>query len=197
MYNNKYKLTKCVKELYKKGFTSSISGNHSIRVKKDYIWITPSRIPRYYIKENDLVKVNIKTGKFYGKLKPSTEWKMHVCIYRKMENINAVIHTHSPYTLAVAISPMKFRHILEEAKIIVGTPVIIQNIPSGSNQLAEKISKTFGDNGIKVIIILNHGVVAIGENIEEARAVIESLEEWAKIMIYSKIMGGPKKFLNN
>jgi hypothetical protein len=37
-------------------------------------------------------------------------------------NVNAVVHTHSPYTLATAISVNEFQHIIEEAKIVVGNP---------------------------------------------------------------------------
>jgi ribulose-5-phosphate 4-epimerase/fuculose-1-phosphate aldolase len=37
------------------------------------MWITPSGIPRYNLKEKDLVKVNLETMKTRGRLKPSTE----------------------------------------------------------------------------------------------------------------------------
>jgi L-fuculose-phosphate aldolase len=50
-------------------------------------------------------------------------------------------------------------------------------------------------NGVRAVIIRNHGVVSIGNNIYQARAVIESLEEWAKIYTISKIFGGPKYVL--
>ena len=45
---------------------------------------------------------------------------------------------------------------------------------------------------IRAVIIRNHGVVAVGTNIHQARAVVEALEEWAKILTISKIFGGPK-----
>jgi ribulose-5-phosphate 4-epimerase/fuculose-1-phosphate aldolase len=54
--------------------------------------------------EEDLVKVNLETGKTLGRLKPSIEWYMHVSIYKKLGKANAIVHTHSPYTLGNAIS---------------------------------------------------------------------------------------------
>ena len=51
------------------------------------------------------------------------------------------------------------------------------------------------DGEIKAVIIRNHGVVAVGTSIHQARAVIESLEEWAKILTISKIFDGPKYLL--
>jgi L-fuculose-phosphate aldolase len=178
------------------GFTSPVSGNHSIRIQnKKWMWITPSGVPRYNLKEEDLVKVDLETGKSLGRLKPSIEWYMHLSIYKKLASANAVVHTHSPYTLGIAISEGdKFQHVLEEAKIIVGNPVIVPCKPSGSSELAHLVSEVIeeGRGKIRAAIIRNHGVVAIGSNIHQARAVVEALEEWAKILTVSKIFGGPK-----
>jgi L-fuculose-phosphate aldolase len=183
------------------GFTSPVSGNHSIRIlNKKWMWITPSGIPRYNLQEEDLVKVHLETGKTLGRLKPSIEWYMHVSIYKKLGKVNAIVHTHSPYTLGIAISVIdKFPHIIEEAKIVVGNPAIIPNKPSGSTELANIVSEAFGRCGekLRAVIIKNHGVVAVGNNIHQARAVVEALEEWAKILTISKIFGGPKYVLDD
>jgi L-fuculose-phosphate aldolase len=133
--NNKKALVNCVKDLYRMGFTSPVSGNHSIKIENTkWMWITPSGVPRYNLREEDLVKVNLKTGRTLGKLKPSIEWYMHLSIYKKSK-VNAIVHTHSPYTLGIAISVTnQLQHVLEEAKIIVGDPVIVSNKPSGSKE---------------------------------------------------------------
>ena len=191
------------------GLTSSVSGNHSIRFKgKKWMWITPSGIPRYVLQEKDLVKVHLEANSTIShgtstrsryKSKPSIEWRMHASIYNKRSNVNAVVHTHSPYTVAIAISVNEFQHIIEESKIVVGNPVIISNKPSGSPDLANAVSNAFvgekDEEQVRAVIIRNHGVVSIGNNIYEARAVIESLEEWAKIYTISKIFGGAKYVL--
>lgn len=199
--NNKKTLLNCVKDFYRMGFTSSVSGNHSIRIQnKKWMWITPSGIPRYNLQEEDLVKVHLETGKTRGSQTPSIEWHMHVSIYKKLRKVNAIVHTHSPYTLGIAISlTNQFQHIIEEAKIVVGDPIIIPNKPSGSTELANIVSEAFGQGGkkIRAVIIMNHGVVAVGNNIHQARAVVEALEEWAKILAISKIFGGPKYVLDN
>jgi L-fuculose-phosphate aldolase len=199
--DNKKTLVNCVKDLYRMGFTSPVSGNHSFRIhNKKWMWITPSGIPRYDLCEDDLVKVHLETGKTLGRLKPSIEWYMHVSIYKKLGKVNAIVHTHSPYTLGIAISVIdKFQHIIEEAKIVVGKPVIIPNKPSGSTDLANMVSEAFGQRGekLRAVIIKNHGVVAVGSNIHQARAVVEAFEEWAKILTISKIFGGPKYVLDN
>ena len=167
--DDKETLVNCVKDLYRMGLTSPVSGNHSIRIQnKKWMWITPSGIPRYILREEDLVKVHLQTGKTLGTLIPSVEWYMHVSIYKKLGKVDAIVHTHSPYTLGIAISAIKFQHIIEEAKIVVGNPVIIPNKPSGSSELANIVSEAFRNSGEKTraVIIRNHGVVAVGSNIQ-------------------------------
>jgi L-fuculose-phosphate aldolase len=175
------------------GLTTSISGNHSVRAGS-WIWVTPSGVPRYRMRPIDLVKVNLKTGKTIGSSKPSIELGMHRSIYSQRPDINAIVHAHSPFTIGVSISG-KFRHIIEEAKIVVGQPTFITNKPSGSIELARAVSNQF-QKGARAVVIKNHGVVAGGSDIHHARAIIESLEEWAKILTIAQVFGGVSDWLD-
>jgi len=183
--NLKAELVTCVRDLYTLGLNTAISGNHSVRFDKIWMWITPSEIPRYKMKTTDLIRINMKTNAIMGKHKPSREWVMHKKIYEN-SGANAIVHCHSPFTLGVSISS-KFKKIIEEADIIVGDPIIMDNIPSGSVDLASIVSKCFRDNKVRAVIIKNHGVVAIGKDLHKARSVVESLEEWSKVLTVSKI----------
>jgi L-fuculose-phosphate aldolase len=113
---------------------------------------------------------------------------MHREIY-EITNSNAIVHCHSPYTLGISIAS-KFEDVIEEAKIIVGDPIIIENVPSGTVELASSVSRCFEDDRVRAVIIKNHGVVGIGKNLDEARSVVESLEEWAKVLTVCKIFNG-------
>jgi L-fuculose-phosphate aldolase len=193
--NSKKELVDCVKNLYWMGLTTSISGNHSIRFRKEWMWITPSGISRYKIHSNHLVKVHLRTGKVFGNIRPSIELDLHRNIYNKRQDVNAIVHTHSLFTIGISISSRKFQHVIEEAKIVVGQPVIISNKPSGSKDLAESVSTAFQESDVRAVVIKNHGVVAVGKDIHQARAVVESLEEWAKLLTISEIFGGAKNYL--
>jgi L-fuculose-phosphate aldolase len=194
--NSKNELVRCVKNLYWMGLTTSISGNHSVRFRKNWMWITPSGFSRYKIQAKHLVKVHLRTGKAFGNIRPSIEFNLHRNIYNNRHDINAIVHTHSPFTIGVSISS-KFRHVIEEAQIVVGEPVIISNKPSGSNDLAESVSLAFQkEHSTRAVVIKNHGVVTIGKDIHQARAIVEALEEWAKIVTVSEIFGGAKDYIS-
>ncbi len=149
------------------------------------MWITPSDVPRYKIKSTDLIKINMKTNERIGKHKPSREWLMHRKIYENT-GANAIVYCHSPYTLGISVSS-NFEEVIEEATIVVGDPIIIENVPSGSTEHASNVSKCFADKKVRAVIIKNHGVVAIGRDLDQARSVVESLEEWSKVLMVCKI----------
>ena len=194
MDSSKRDLVECVKSLYTIGLTTSVSGNHSVRDRDRWIWITPSGVPRYRMRAEDLVRIELKTGKVVAGRKPSVELNMHMDIYSSRPDINAIVHAHSPFTIGISISS-EFRQVIEEAKIVVGEPAVIANRPSGSIELAEAVSGEF-KRGARAVVVKNHGVIAGGMDIHHARAIVESLEEWAKILTVARIFGGVRDYLD-
>ena len=194
MDSSKRDLVECVKSLYTIGLTTSVSGNHSVRDRDRWIWITPSGVPRYRMRADDLVRIDLKTGKVVAGRKPSLELNMHMDIYSSRPDINAIVHAHSPFTIGISISS-EFRQVIEEAKIVVGEPAVIANRPSGSIELAEAVSGEF-KRGARAVVVKNHGVIAGGIDIHHARAIVESLEEWAKILTVARIFGGVRDYLD-
>jgi ribulose-5-phosphate 4-epimerase/fuculose-1-phosphate aldolase len=146
------------------------------------------------MRASDLVRVDLKTGRAIGRSRPSIELGMHRSIYNVRPDVNAIVHTHSPFTIGVSVSA-KFRQVIEEAKIVVGDPAVIANRPSGSAELARAVSDEFR-KGARVVVIRNHGVVAGGSDIHHARAIVESLEEWAKILTVAQLFGGVSDWLD-
>ncbi|MGI0025143.1 MAG: class II aldolase/adducin family protein, partial [Nitrososphaera sp.] len=51
--------------------------------------------------------------------------------------------------------------------------------------------------GARAVVVKNHGVIAGGEDMHHARAIAESLEEWAKILFVSRTFGGVKDILRD
>jgi MOSC domain-containing protein YiiM len=98
------------------------------------------------------------------------------------------VYILSPYTLALAISAEKFQHVIEEAKVVVGNPIIVINNPSGSIDLANIVSKVFEERetGEEVRAVNYKPWCWKGwKQYSQARAVVEALEEWAKILTIS------------
>ena len=83
------------KKLLDKNLVAGTSGNLSIRGEdENTFYITPSGIDYLEITEKDIVRINSKGESLDKFRKPSSEWRMHIEIYKNYPNYNAVVHTH-------------------------------------------------------------------------------------------------------
>ena len=89
-------------QLLNTGLTYGTCGNISTRIpQQKKIIITPSGIPYHLVNPKDLVIASFD-NKIQGKQKPSLETPLHLAVYKKREDLGAIIHTHSCYALAVS-----------------------------------------------------------------------------------------------
>ncbi|MGC8545075.1 class II aldolase/adducin family protein [Athalassotoga sp.] len=157
-------------------------GNVSMRLENGNILITPSGIPYDEIREEDIVLCD-RTGKVIeGKLLPSSELKMHLALYAKREDVNAIVHTHSLYA-SVASSIFEEVPILVEdvAMVIGGTIKVTEYKLPGTEELAEEVVTAIGDNN--AVIISNHGQAAVGQTMEDAMLSAQMCEKAAQMYI--------------
>ncbi|VYU12528.1 class II aldolase/adducin family protein [Peptoniphilus gorbachii] len=179
------------KKLLDKKLVAGTSGNLSLRGQADDIYITPSGMNYLEITENDIVKINFKGEILEGDKKPSSEWMMHVEIYKNYPNYNAIVHTHSPIATAFAVSRKKIPLILIEMKPFLGGEIEVAPFkPSGSLELAKSLIPYLKKSNS--CLLANHGVVSCGRNIESAFLSAEYVEDAAKIYYYSLNIGDPK-----
>ncbi len=120
-----------------------------------------------------------------GKEILSTETPFHLACYKADKTIAAVIHAHSPYTIAAAERTDVLRDISYEFECILKGPVpVVEYIKPGSQDLAEAIAKEI-KKGACAVILKKHGAVAVGTNIEEALLRIQALERACITFLHS------------
>lgn len=113
-------------------------------------------------------------------LEPSSEWRMHAEIYRRRPDVNAVIHTHSPYASAYAFLKRKLRAVNPESQYVLGEIPIVPYFPSGTQEFATAVGAAIAD-GALVAMLERHGTVAVGKRARDALNLAEMLEETARI----------------
>jgi len=93
------------KKLWMRGLVSGSDGNLSIRISRDRILTTASGIPKGELREEHLLELKLDgTVITRSKWKPSSEIKMHLIVYSRRPEINAVCHAHPPYATAFAVA---------------------------------------------------------------------------------------------
>lgn len=175
------------KRLVEGNFVQGTWGNISIRLDHENMLLTPSGLDYQVMKNDDLVIMNINTMEYQGKHKPSSEKDLHAIIYRQRKDINAVIHSHPVHCSTIACMRLGLQAtILPEITSLVGGDIRISKYALPSTlKLAKNVSKVLKDrNGC---LIANHGVIAFGNNMEQAFSVIDVMEKGAKLYVDSTI----------
>ncbi len=173
--------------LYKKQLIGGYGGNISVK-EKELLLITPTGINKGLIKQEDLLVVDFNGKVIEGKGKPSTEILMHYEIYKKRNDITAIIHSHPPYCVALALSGILLPdNILPETTIHLGKISFVPYVTPGTIELAKEVSNGFEQGD--VVFMGNHGVTVVGKNLPDAYNKIELVEETAKSYIYSQLIG--------
>ena len=167
-------------EIYEKGLVSGKAGNISARFKGDngdIIAITPTLKSLFDLNEEDIVLVDLD-GNVLTKGKPSSEVNMHLEIYKKRPDVNGIVHTHSPYATGFAHSSKKIKRFEGFGEIKNPFLAEIEYQKPGSDELAKNASEGIGKED--VLVLKNHGVLCVSNNLKEAKLLAVFVEETAK-----------------
>jgi L-fuculose-phosphate aldolase len=180
---------------YQSGLMISNDGNISARMADGNILITPSGVCKGRINTFDLLIIDadgrVVKPAANPALKPTSEQPMHLEVYRQRPDVRAVIHTHLIFANALVIAKGEIRmDVMPEAAASFGSvPVTDYAMPS-STQNAEAIRGLITTHN--VVLIRNHGSLAVGKNLDEALIHTERLEHIAKTLIFAELLGGAK-----
>lgn len=181
-------LVEAGKKLYNTRLVAGTSGNLSIKESDDSYYITPSGMDYNEIEEKDIVQIHKDGSPYLENQIPSSEWRMHIEIYKKYPKYKAIVHTHSTVATAFAVAREDIPLILIEMKPFLGGEIKVAPFAkAGSQELAEAIIPYL--ETANSCLLANHGVVCCGENMERAFLSAEYVEDAAKIYYHAKTIG--------
>ena len=178
--------------LYSKGFVAANDGNISVKLSDNAFMVTPTGVSKGEMPESDMLIID-RAGKVVeGTKKPTSEIKMHLSVYEKRKDINAVVHAHPPYATAFAISHARFdKTALPEVIFSLGKIAFTRYATPSSADLPVAVSEVIG--GADAIILTNHGALTCGTDIMAAYYKMETLEHFSHITFLSRCLGGEKE----
>ncbi len=184
-------LTYYSKKLYNQGLTSGTGGNLSIyKHDEKLMLITPSGVPYDLLEAKDIQVIDMNGNKVEGDLKPSSEYPMHLEVYRQRPEFRSMIHTHSTYacTLAVLRKPLVAIDYL--VAMAGGKDVRMAEYASfGSKELAMNALKAM--EGRSAVLLANHGLNVAGGDLGETFGKLEVLEFCCKLQVLALSAGEP------
>ncbi|MEM5606909.1 L-fuculose-phosphate aldolase [Bacillus toyonensis] len=179
------------RKMISSGLTKGTGGNISIfNREQGLVAISPSGLDYYETTPVDVVILNLDGEVVEGERKPSSELDMHLIYYRNREDINALVHTHSPYAKTIASLGWELPAV---SYLIAFAGPNVRCAPYetfGTKQLAEVAFE--GMINRRAVLLANHGLIAGANNIKMAFTVAEEIEFCAQIYYQTKSVGEPK-----
>ncbi|EGW39644.1 class II aldolase/adducin family protein [Desulfosporosinus sp. OT] len=177
-------------EMLATNLTVGTWGNISCRIPgEDYFAITPTGMSYDMLVPEDIVVLDLRGNIINGARKPSIEVPLHLTIYNARQDIQAIVHTHSPYATAMAVARKEIPGVIEDLVQIAGGCVRVNEYAlPGTEQLGINTVKAM--NGRNAVLLANHGMLGAGRDLVEAFRVCQVVEKSAQIVILAQLMGG-------
>lgn len=181
-------LAETARQTVLRGLNRGTAGNVSVRCG-DGLLITPSGLPADTLMPQQMVRMDM-AGRHEGQLKPSSEWRIHRDIYAAKPEVNAVVHAHAPHAvslscLRIPIPPFHYMVAAAGGKDIPCARYATFGTQALSDAVLEALSAR------RACLMANHGLVAVGSDLQGALALAEEVEELAAQYWRARLLGEP------
>lgn len=187
----KFQICDVCHKMWQLGWVAANDGNVSARLGDGTFLATPTGMSKSFITPERLLRIDAQGNVLEAGegLRPSSEIKMHLRCYEKREDVWSVIHAHPPGAtgFAVAHRSMDMYNMIEDVAAIGSVPLTPYGTPSTS-EVPDAIAPYLERHD--VMLLENHGALALGSDVLTAFYRMESLELWAKITINAILLGG-------
>jgi L-fuculose-phosphate aldolase len=177
------------KRMYAKNFVASNDGNISIKISDNALLITPSGVSKGYMSPEDMLKVDMEGNVLEGSLKPSSEIKMHLEVYKKRADVFAVVHAHPQKATAFAVAHKCFDKVtLPEIIFSLGKVCLAEYGTPSTYEIPKAVGKYIQESD--ALLLANHGALTVGKDVYDAYYKMETVEHFAAISLYARQLGG-------
>lgn len=171
------------------GLNRGTAGNASVRCG-DGLLITPSALPVHEMTAASMVRMSLQ-GEVLEGGKPSSEWRFHCDILRTRSEIGAVLHMHSPYATTIAclgrdVPAIHYHIAIAGGDSIRCTPYTV----FGEQHLSDLALEAL--RGRKACLLGNHGMIALGSDLDDALAVAQEVEFLCELYWRTLAVGEPR-----
>jgi L-ribulose-5-phosphate 4-epimerase len=155
-----------------------------------YVVVTPSGLGYERLMPNDMIVTDMEMNLVEGKYRPSVALNLWTGFMRTRPELNAVVHTHSPYATAFSVVYEPIPLITETMADWFGQPVPVTRYLSVEDpEFSTLPIEVMGDG--YAVLLGNHGPIAVGKTLEHALERAVTLEEAARTYSIARTIGTP------
>ncbi|MHB9032276.1 MAG: class II aldolase/adducin family protein [Anaerolineae bacterium] len=174
------------KLMYDHGLIVGVDGNISARLSDSRILVTPTGLCKGLMTPEQVIIVDMD-GKKVGSetdanrsLRPTSETRMHLEVYRQRADVGGVVHAHPGTAIALSIAGIQLAdRMIPEAIVNLGlVPTTEYATPASDENVYAIRDLISGHDGI---ILRRHGTLTVGKDPWQAFVRTEFLEQVARI----------------
>lgn len=165
------------RELTRRGLTHGTSGNISVRRDERSFFISPTGAVYEELAPADIPLMHLD-GRWFGRRRPSSEWRFHRDLLQARADVGAIVHTHSRYATALACTGRGIPAFHYMVAVTGGTEIRCAPYHTfGSQELSDAALAAIGASN--ACLLANHGVIALGIDLAAALALAGEVENLA------------------
>jgi len=155
-----------------------------------YVVVTPSGLDYERLTPDDMIVTDMDMNLVEGKYRPSVALNLWIGFMRARPELNAVVHTHSPYATAFSVAYQSIPVITETMADWFGQPVPVTRHLSVEDPEFPTLPIEVMGSGY-AILLGNHGPITVGKTLEHALERAVTLEEAARTYSITRTIGAP------
>ncbi|XP_023253450.1 beta-adducin-like isoform X1 [Seriola lalandi dorsalis] len=172
----------------------------TLRVSKEqeHFLVLPDGLAYSEVTGSSLVKVNIlgevvEKGSTNLGVDPE-KFSLHSAIYSARPDVRCLLHLHTPATAAVSAMKCGLLPLSHEALLVGDVAYYDYNGVMEEEEDRVELQKSLGPT-CKVLVLRNHGIVALGESVEEAFYTIFHIQTACQIQVTALCSAGGEQNL--
>lgn len=180
--NRKERLAAAFRLFARYGFEEGVMGHISARDPEypDRFWLNPFAVPFNKITASSLILTNYQGEKLAGDgfLHPGG-LPLHSAILATQPDIVSAVHTHSQFGKVWSATGRTLDPLSHEAAVFYGKHAVYDTLEHGEGQTLAKLLK-----GKKALLLKNHGLLTVGQTVDEAAYLFISLEKVCREQVF-------------
>ena len=183
-------LVKYCDRMDRREFVANHDGNLSVRYDDMTLLCTPTAESKANINHEMILMLDMDGKKIEGIGKPFSEIKLHLSCYHARDDIQAVVHAHPPFAMARGLVNLPLEINIPEAVVSIGETVPVTDFAMPGDPVNDKIICNMLCQH-NIFMMPGNGIIAVGDNIEQAWLRLELAEHLMKIDSYARSIGTP------
>lgn len=179
---------------YAREMGAANDGNISVLLDDGTLLCTPTAVSKGFMTPEMICRVDRSGALVEDRgFRPSSEFRMHLCVYDHRDDVRAVVHAHPLYATVHAIcgKPLVAQIMPESTMFLGEVPLTPYGTPS-TPELTDAITPYLARHD--ALLLESHGALSYGHDLTSAWFKMEALDYYAKAVYLAAGYGGAREF---